>query len=165
MSPGGPPAPVTIHKIRSLNYTPCSRNPNIARALSYFERIEEQGDGIRRIVDEVRNMGLPDVKFNILDGHFTVTFTGTDKSLSRLRPIQPRVVYEVAPGKLDRLNTGQKKIMQRLLEREQVNVPQMAKLLNVTPQAVRKDMAKLQQSGLIVQKGKARATYYVLKEE
>lgn len=106
-----------------------------------------------------------DVKFNILDGHFTVTFTGPDMSLSRLRPIQPRVVYEVAPGKLDRLKTGQKKIIQRLLERGQVNVPQMAKLLNVTPQAVRKEMAKLQHFGLIVQKGKARATHYVLKEE
>jgi len=82
-----------------------------------------------------------------------------------LRPFKPRVVYEIAPGKLERLNTSQKKIMRRLLGKGEINVAEMAKALNITPQAVRKDMAKLQRLELIEQRGKARATYYVLKEE
>ena len=67
-SPGGPPNPVTMRRIRALTYTPCSRNPNLARTLSYFERIEEQGDGIRRIVTDVRNHGLPEVRFGMDHG-------------------------------------------------------------------------------------------------
>lgn len=31
LSPGGPPPPITMSKIRSLNYTPCSRNPTARR--------------------------------------------------------------------------------------------------------------------------------------
>ena len=165
MSPGGPPPPVTIQKLRSLSYTPCSRNPNIARALSYFERIEEQGDGIRRIVNEVRNTGLPNVEFSIVDGYFTVSFVSPGANLSKLRPVQPRVVYEVAPAATDRLNANQKQIIKRLLQKGQVNVSEMVKLLKVTPQAVRKDMASLQNMEIVKKRGKARATYYVLKEE
>lgn len=165
MSPGGPPEPITMQKIRSLNYTPCSRNPNIARALSYFERIEEQGDGIRRIVDEVRNTGLPGIRFTIVDGHFTVVFTGPGENLSRLRPAHPRVIYEVPPAAEERLNANQKKIIRSLLKKGRVKVPEMTRLLKVTPQAVRKDMSGLQNMGLVEKKGKARSTYYVLKED
>jgi hypothetical protein len=48
LSPGLPPPPLTLEKLRTLRYLPCSRNPNLARGLSFFERMEEQGDGLRR---------------------------------------------------------------------------------------------------------------------
>jgi predicted HTH transcriptional regulator len=163
LSPGGPPPPITMSKIRSLNYTPCSRNPILVRALSYFERIEEQGDGIRRIVDEVKNVGLPGVEFKIVDGHFAVIFRGPGKTLSRLRPIQRRVVYEIAPADVYRLNDNRKRIVRRLLSKGEVDTAGLARLLKVTPQAVRKDLAVLQKMGIIEKKGRARATYYVLK--
>ncbi len=162
-SPGGPPPPITMKKLRSLDYIPCSRNPILARALSYFERIEEQGDGIRRILDEVKNVGLPGVEFRIVDGHFTVIFTGPGNRLSKLRPLHPRIIYEVAPAEVDRLNKNQKEITRRLLSKGEVDTAGLAKLLKVTPQAVRKDLAVLQKMGIIEKKGRARATYYVLK--
>lgn len=163
LSPGGPPPPITMSKLRSLNYIPCSRNPILARALSYFERIEEQGDGIRRIVDEVTNVGLPGVEFRIVDGHFAVIFTGPGKTLSNLRPPQPRVVYEIPPADVSRLNANQRIIIRRLLSRGEVDTAGLAKLLKVTPQAVRKDFSVLQGMGIIEKRGRARATYYVLK--
>ena len=43
-------------------------------------------------------------------------------------------------------------------------MPDLAKALKVTPQAVRKDMAALQKMGLVEKQGAARATSYVLKE-
>lgn len=152
-----------MSKLRSLDYTPCSRNPILARALSYFERIEEQGDGIRRILDEVKNVGLPGVDFRMVDGNFAVIFAGPGKTLSKLRPFKPRTVYEIAPAEVGRLNSNQKKIAHRLLSKGKVETAGLAKLLKVTPQAVRKDLAVLQEMGIIEKRGRARATYYVLK--
>jgi len=163
LSPGGPPPPITMRKLRSLDYTPCSRNPILARALSYFERIEEQGDDIRRILDEVKNVGMPGVEFRIIDGHFAVIFAGPGKTLSKLRPFQPRILYEITPAEVGRLNNNQKKITRRLLSKGEVETAELAKSLKVTPQAVRKDLAVLQKMGIIEKRGRARATYYVLK--
>lgn len=39
----------------------------------------------------------------------------------------------------------------------------LARLLKVTPQAVSEDLAVLQKMGVIEKRGRARATYYVLK--
>lgn len=163
LSPGGPPPPVTMHRIRSLDYVACSRNPILARARSYFERIEEQGDGIRRIVDEVANAGLPSVEFTIVDGHFAVVFAGPGRTLSNLRPPRPRIIHEIAPADVSRLNDNQRRIVRRLLSKGQVDTGGLARLLKVTPQAVRKDLTVLHKLGIVEKRGKARATHYVLK--
>ena len=59
LSPGLLPPPLTLEKLRTLRCLPCSRNPNLARGLSFFERLEEQGAGLRRMVTVTANMGLP----------------------------------------------------------------------------------------------------------
>jgi ATP-dependent DNA helicase RecG len=164
LSPGAPPKPVSMQKIRALTYTPCSRNPNIARTLSYFEHIEEQGDGIRRIIDESKNHGLADVRFEMTQGYFTVIFSSPKKPLSKLRPKTPRALYSLQPADQDRLNKNQKRIIKCLLGKPEGTVPEIAKALKVTHQAIRKDMAVLQKLGLIEKQGAARATYYVLKK-
>ena len=164
LSPGLPPPPLTLAKLRSLKYLPCSRNPNIARALSYFERIEEQGDGLRRMVTATKDMGLPAPEFSINDGHFSVVFTGPGKSLAKLNSQQARPIFAVEPSVIDTLTANQKTIMRELLKNRQVQVPKLAVRLKVTEQAIRKDMAKLQKMRLIEKRGSARATYYVLNE-
>jgi predicted HTH transcriptional regulator len=164
LSPGLPPPPLTLAKLRSLKYLPCSRNPNIARALSFFERIEEQGDGLRRMVEATKNMGLPPPEFSINDGHFTVVFKGPGKSLANLKPQKARPIFAVEPSVVDLLSPNQKAIMRELLKNKEVQVPKIAARLKVTEQAIRKDMAKLQKMGLVQKRGSARATYYVLNE-
>jgi predicted HTH transcriptional regulator len=165
LSPGLPPPPITIEKIRTLRYQPCSRNPNIARGLSYFERIEEQGDGIRRIVTVTTDMGLPAPQFQQIDGHFAVIFKGPGKSLLKLKPQKPRPLFEVQPSKIETLTPNQKAIIRELLGKKQVEVPNLAAVLKVTEQSIRKDLRKLQKLKLAEKRGAARATYYVLKEQ
>lgn len=160
MSPGAPPKPVTMAKIRNLTYTPCSRNPVLARTLSFFEHIEEQGDGIRRMVEESRNVGLQAPEFALKEGHFTVTFAGPGKSLSGLHPQTPRVLAEVPSGKAERMSSTQKRIIRRLLRSDMVTVPELTNELKITPQAVRKAIIELIRWGLVVQQGHARATFY-----
>lgn len=164
MSPGAPPKPVTMAKIRNLTYTPCSRNPVLARTLSFFERIEEQGDGIRRMVEESRNVGLREPEFALREGYFTVTFTGPGKSLAGLHPRMPRVLVEVPSGKAERMSNTQKRIIRRLLRSDMVTVPELTDELAITPQAVRKALIVLIRLGLVVQQGHARATFYKIVE-
>lgn len=163
LSPGLPPPPLTIEKIAGLRYLPCSRNPNIARGLSFFERIEEQGDGIRRMIAVTANMGLPAPEFSLSDGHFCVVFGGPGKSLAKLKPQRARPIYEVEPNVIDVLSDKQRRIVKHLLRDLKVDVPTLAKKLKVSAQAVRKDMASLQEAGLVEKRGAARATYYVLR--
>ena len=164
-SPGLPPPPLTLAKLRSLKYLPCSRNPNIARGLSFFDRIEEQGDGLRRMVMAMKNMGLSAPEFLITDGHFTVVFKGPGKSMSKLKSQRARPIWEVKPSSVDLLTSNQKMIMRELLKNGEVQVSKIAVQLKVTEQAVRKDMTKLQKMRLVEKRGAARATYYVLNEQ
>jgi predicted HTH transcriptional regulator len=52
-SPGLLPKPLTLAKIRSGNYRPCSRNPLISRGLSFFHRMDERGSGFGRMKQEM----------------------------------------------------------------------------------------------------------------
>ena len=164
LSPGLPPLPLTLARLRTLKYLPCSRNPNIARGLSFFERIEEQGDGLRRIVESAKDMGLPPPEFANTDGHFTVIFKGPGKSMAGLKPQKVRPIFSIEPSVLDRLTPNQKAIVRQMLKTATVQVPKIAALLRVTQQAVRQDMASLQRLSLVEKRGSARATYYILKE-
>lgn len=164
LSPGLPPPPLTLAKLRALKYLPCSRNPNIARGLSFFERIEEQGDGLRRMVAAAKDMGLPPPNFTKTDGHFTVIFKGPGKTMAGIKPQKGRPVFAVEPSLLDQLTPNQKTIVRELLKSATVQVPKIAARLRVTEQAIRKDMAHLQRLGLVEKRGSARATFYVLRE-
>ncbi len=163
VSPGLPPEPITLQKIQRLDYIACSRNPNLARGLSFFERIEEQGDGLRRIVRETEGIGLPRPQFQFRDGHFSVTFFAPEDML-KLKSQGAKPVFEVAGHLLANLSETQRTIIKQLFERKTVKVPELAFELNVSPQAIRKAIAPLVEAGLIIQEGKARGTTYSLKE-
>ncbi|MEI8120886.1 MAG: ATP-binding protein [bacterium] len=163
MSPGLPPAPITLEKIERLNYMPCSRNPNVARGLSFFERIEEQGDGLRRIVTSAQGIGLPRPEFRFRDGHFLVIFKGPGDDILKLKSQAARALVEIQNDSLSHLNASQRHILGILLRENEVKVPALAAQLSVSEQAVRKALKGLVEEGLVVKSGQARETSYRLK--
>jgi len=163
ISPGLPPDPITLKKIERLDYIACSRNPNLARGLSFFERIEEQGDGLRRIVRESKAIGLSRPRFQFRDGHFKVIFFASEDML-KLKSQGVRSVFEVPGYLLATLSETQRTIIKLLIKRQTVKVPELAAELNVSPQAIRKAITPLVDAGLVIQEGKARGTTYSLKE-
>ncbi len=165
LSPGLPPEPITLDKINRLDYIACSRNPNLARGLSYFERIEEQGDGLRRIVNMTTDLGLPRPRFEFRDGHFCVVFFGPGENIGKLGSQSSKAIFRVTDTVLAGLSTTQKQILKILLEQRQVRVPELAEALSISPQAIRKALKILQNLDLVVQTGKARGTAYHLKEQ
>ncbi len=161
LNPGLPPSPITVEKLNLLDYAPCSRNPNVARGLSFFEHIEEQGDGIRRIVNTATSAGLPRPKFSVIEGRFAVVLYGP-KTMEEIRVEKLRPTFEIPAEKLKGLTQNQVDILKELLNNRRT-VPELADRSGVSHQAIRKDMSKLINLDLVEKRGAARATYYVLK--
>ena len=84
-SPGYPPAPLTLAKLRRGNYRPCSRNPVIAQTLATFKLMEQRGSGFARMRDAMLNHGLDSPTFTEQDGYFVVTFPGPNGNYDRLK--------------------------------------------------------------------------------
>lgn len=163
LSPGLPPAPLTVEKLDRLEYVPCSRNPNIARGLGFFERIEEQGDGIRRIINATTAMGLPRPTLSVRDGHFLIVFHGPGADIQKLKP-QGRPVFEVKDDLLSGLNQTQRKIVAYLLEHGEAKVADLADEVGVSGAAIRKALKELREGDqpLVVQDGPTKGAVYRL---
>jgi len=163
LSPGLPPDPLTLPKIQALDYIACSRNPNLARGLSAFERIEEQGDGLRRIVRETVDLGLPKPVFDYRDGHFLVVFPAP-KDIRKIRSQHREPIFSVDASDIDQLSETQSKIVRILLEHSESRVPDIAETLARAEPTIRKALKELREKGWVSQHGKARETIYRLKE-
>ena len=164
ISPGLPPNPITLKKIEHLNYIACSRNPNLARGLSFFERIEEQGDGLRRIVRETEKIGLPRPTFSFRDGNFQVTFNASN-DMNKVKSQTPKPIWEVSESMIDSFSSTQKKIIKIILKKHEVRVSDLADKLNLSRPAIQKAMSKLMEHNVVKKVGKSKDTSYQLNEE
>ena len=164
-SPGLLPHPLTLEKIRSLNYKPISRNPIIARAMFDMGIIEERGGGIKRMHDMMLDYGLKPPDFNYDSGYFIVTFYGPGEKIIDIHPKETNVIYAIEPSKLVLLNDRQKDILKYLLEHERIASGECTKYFNITRDTANRDFKKLIKEGFIKKRGTGRATHYVLKEK
>lgn len=165
LSPGLPPEPITLEKIEKLSYIACSRNPNLARNLSFFERIEEQGDGLRRIVESATRMGLRRPEFRFRDGHFVVVIWGPGNDIQKLTSQTSRPVFDVAPTILDDLTGTQRAILRILLEVGESKTMELAQRLKLSRPAIQKALKTLKDNGLVRQRGRTRDAIYGILEE
>ncbi|GAI99429.1 unnamed protein product, partial [marine sediment metagenome] len=163
-SPGLLPRPLTLERIRSLNYRPVSRNPIIARAMFDMKFMEERGGGIRRMHDEMLNHGLKEPDFNYDSGYFAVTFHGPGEKILDIHPKKVTIVHAIEPAKLALLNERQKGILKYLLEYGRIASEECTRHFNIARDTANRDFRRLIEKGLIEKRGIGRATHYVLKE-
>lgn len=162
-SPGLPPKPITLAKIRSGNYRPCSRNPLIAHNLSFFHRIEERGSGIGRMRDEMADHGLDPPRFSSSSGFFEVALPGPGDNLDRLRVRPDNVGQIVTPSVEVKLNMRQKQMMALLVQGEQLTSRRCEHEFGVTRDTANRDFNQLISLGLIEARGEGRSRHYVLR--
>lgn len=160
-SPGLPPAPITLERLRKGKYRPCSRNPLLAQCLSYFHRIEERGSGFRRMRDQMLNHGLDQPLLGTDTGYFQVTFPGPGNDLDRLRA--PAAGLLVTPAAEAQLNDRQKTIVAHVAEQGFVTSGWCREHLPVVYDTIRRDLQALVKLGILQVQGKGRSTRYVLK--
>ncbi|MDA8125384.1 MAG: DUF4062 domain-containing protein [Deltaproteobacteria bacterium] len=165
ISPGLLPQGIRIDQLRSGRLQPCSRNPVLAQGLRLLGLMEELGTGMMRMKQAMQDHGLKPPEYSYRDSHFVVTFRGPGEDIAGLKADQAIPVFEVRPSVVETLTKNQKAILRELMAQNQVQVPDLAFALQVTEQAIRKDLAKLTKLKLVEKRGAARATYYVLKEQ
>jgi len=162
-SPGLPPPPITLQKLRSRKYRPCSRNPILAQCLSFFHRIEERGSGFRRMHDKMIDHGLDQPRIGTDTGYFQVIFAGPGNDLEQLRVPSGRAGETVPPSVEQQLNERQKKMAALLVAGEELTSRRCEIEFSVTRPITAKDFATMVRLGLAEKIGSGRSTRYRLK--
>ncbi len=161
-SPGNPPRPITLAKLRKGKYKPCSRNPVIAQCLSYFHRIEERGSGFRRMRDAMLDHGLEPPRLGTDTGYFQVTLAGPGDDLDRLRVSGSIVGQMISPSIEAKLTARQREMAKMLTNGEELTSKRCQKLFSVSRPSLAKDFGRLIELGIAEKQGQGRATRYVL---
>ena len=160
-SPGYPPQPLTLAKLRRGGYRPCARNPLIAQTLAALDAMEQRGTGFARMHDAMLNHGLSAPEIAQQDGFFVVTLRGPAGNYDRLT-VPAGVTGPITPAVEAQLNKRQRDIVGRLISGQELTSRECRKLYALSPQAVYKDFQKLIELGLARQTGSGRTTRYVL---
>jgi predicted HTH transcriptional regulator len=161
-SPGYPPAPLTLAKLRKGNYRACSRNPVISQALATLKLMEQRGSGFARMRDAMLNHGLDAPAFTEQDGYFLVTFPGPNGDFDRLK-VPDGVARLISPAIEVQLNDRQKKIMVQVQKIGFVTSGWCRKRLKVVRDTANRDLVGLVKLGVLKTTGNGRGTRYVLK--
>lgn len=162
-SPGLPPTPITLQKLRAGKYRPCSRNPILAQRLSFFHSIEERGSGFRQTRNKMMDHGLEQPGLATDTGYFQVIFTGPGDNLKRLRVPARETGKTVPPSVEEQLNDRQKKMAALLVKGDELTSQKCEKLFAVTRDTATRDSARLIELAIAEKKGAGRATRYVFR--
>ncbi|MCK4389303.1 MAG: DUF4062 domain-containing protein [Desulfobacterales bacterium] len=164
-SPGLPPPPLTLSKLRSGKYKPCSRNPLLAQCLSFFHRIEERGSGFRRMREAMIDHGLDKPEIDSYTGYFQVIFWGPGDDIDKIR-VSAKDVGQIIPPSIEaKLNDRQKKTIAHILKEGFVTSGWCKKQFQVVYDTVNRDLTELMKLKVVERTGKGRSTRYVLKEK
>ena len=144
ISNSGPlPAQVTVENIRTERY---SRNPRIARALSDLGYVRELNEGVPRIFNAMRQSMLAEPEY--MNTRETVTLTLRNRVASRRETIHASVLQRVETNWYT-LNPSQRHLVEFLLQEFEATIDQLAVHLQLSDQAVRYNLRRLEELGII----------------
>jgi predicted HTH transcriptional regulator len=163
-SPGYPPAPLTLAKLRKGNYRACSRNPVIAQTLATLRLMEQRGSGFARMRDAMLNHGLDAPAFSEEDGYFVVTFPGPNGNYDRIKV--PAQASLLVPASVEaQLSDRQRNMAAMLAKGESLTSKVCQRHFKVSGPAIYADFQTLIRLGLATRVGAGRATRYVLRPQ
>ena len=158
-SPGYPPQPLTLAKLRRGGYRPCSRNPLIAQTLATLGVMEQRGSCFARMHHAMLNHGLHAPKISQEDGFFVVTLPGPAGNYERLT-LPVGVTGPITPAVEAQLSERQKKMVGLLAAGEELTSRRCEKEFGVSRPMTAKDFAGLVHLGLAEKVGSGRSTRY-----
>ena len=143
ISNSGPlPAQVTVETIMKERY---SRNPRIARVLSEMGYVRELNEGVPRIFSAMHQSMLADPVYT--DVNDTVTLTLRNKVTEHKETIHADVLSAIEKNWADFAST-QRSLVNHLFEHFEATLESLAESIQVSEQAIRNNLKKLETLGL-----------------
>ncbi len=161
-SPGYPPSPLTLAKLRRGNYRPCSRNSVIAQALATMNLMEQRGSGFARMRDAMLNHGLDAPVYAQQDGYFIVTFHGPDGHYERLKTPEATTGF-IVPAIEAQLSDRQRKMVSIMVRGGLLTSKTCQRKFKVSAPVIFEDFQALLRLGIAERIGAGRATRYILR--
>lgn len=161
-SPGYPPKPLTLAKLRRGGYRPCARNPLIAQTLASLGVMEQRGSGFARMRDAMLDHGLDEPQIDQQDGFFVVTLPGPAGNYDRLM-VPAGVIGPITPAVEAQLNERQRKIILEVQKTGAVTSGWCRKRFGVVRDTANRDLSGLVDLGVLTLVGKGRSAHYTLK--
>lgn len=158
-SPGYPPQPLTLAKLRRGGYKPCSRNPLIAQTLATLGVMEQRGSGFARMHDAMLNHGLDAPGLGQQDGYFVVTLPGPAGDYDRLK-VPAGATGPITPAIETQLNKRQRQILLEVQKTGAVTSGWCRKRFGITYDTANRDLLALIKLGLLERKGSGPGTRY-----
>ncbi len=142
------PEGITIEQLKSV-HAPVPRNPLIVRTFYLAGLIEELGSGIKRMMDSLNDMGLPEPEFKEEFGGFSIYIWKTYHTEEKFREIG--------------LNERQIKAMDYIKEKGSISLSDYSKLSpEVKDRTLRRDLNDLTEKGLLKAIGEKKGRRYEL---
>lgn len=158
-SPGYPPKPLTLAKLRRGGYRPCSRNPLIAQTLATLSVMEQRGTGFARMREAMLNHGLDEPRIDQQDGFFVVTLPGAAGNYDRIRT-PANASGPITPAIEAQLNDRQKRMVALMVGGERLTSRRCEQEFGVTRDTAARDFALLVKLGIAGRTGRGRSVSY-----
>ncbi len=138
-----------------------TRNPLIFNLLQRIDFVEKVGSGIGRIRDAMAKLGLKEPKFDS-GGFFSVTlFKPSDEQIGEISGAKI-----VKKGGQESSQKSSQKILELIRQNNKITIEELANSLKITDRAIKKNLAKLKEGGVIKRIGPDKGGYWeVVKED
>lgn len=150
MSPGPPPAPITVEQLQSFNAPMLSRNPGLHYVFARMEMAEERGLGIKSLKAQAEQAGLPLPKYAFNDPYLVLTLYRS--------PIG--AVQAVGEETLRALSEAEKSGWKWLSTRDIITSVEYAEAMGIPLRTARYHLRRLSVLGLLRVVGARPATRY-----
>ena len=139
ISNSGPlPAQVTVDNISQERY---SRNPRITRVLAEMGYVRELNEGVPRIFNAMKQSMLAAPQYKDVEN--TVTLTLRNKVTDHKKTIHADTLKQIEVSWTN-LSSRQQKMIDMLLQKQELTIGQMIDTLGISDQAVRHNLKKLE---------------------
>ena len=160
-SPGILPGIVRLNNLRTVHF---SRNPNIARFLHEYDDVQEFGEGIDRMYNEMENAGLPAPEYT--DNAFMLNVTIKNGVTNEVINDKNEVINEVINDKNEVINDTLSDNEQILYNVISVN-PNITKLemkaqTNLSMSTIDRNIKSLKEKGILQRVGSNKAGNWII---
>ncbi len=149
-SPGILPGIVRLNNLRTVHF---SRNPNIARFLHEYDYVQEFGEGIDRMFNEMAAAGLPAPEYH--DNAFMLNATIRNGVISEA----DEVINEVINGAIN-ISVTEQAVLAALKKKARITKVELQKETSLGKSTIDRTIKALKEKGLIERVGSNKTGYW-----